>query len=302
MICNKCGQQLLDNQEYCHKCGSKISEAIDAYANTIESKDSEYPYNHYLNVLLIYFIVIYFGVSIIQLILMGLFKNLYDQPIYFDDGIINPICENFVIVWTQISLYSILAVVIISMLIKSVKFDLGSFFRNRKKIIIKALIGLGLMYLVNYACNIVFTLLGLTGASGNQSAIEDILFSSGTVPMVLYMLTIAFAAPIVEELIFRKAMFSYFKKFNYSIKKRIIISGIAFGALHVISTIISLATTGAGIESILIEILYSAPYIGTGFVLGYIYADTDENIVTPTIAHILNNAISCIALLALQKM
>ena len=51
--------------------------------------------------------------------------------------------------------------------------------------------------------------------------------------------------------------------------------------------------------SILSELVYSLPYIGTGFILSFIYAETNENIATPILAHMFNNAMSCIAMFLL---
>ena len=45
---------------------------------------------------------------------------------------------------------------------------------------------------------------------------------------------------------------------------------------------------------IITEILLGIPYCIMGFVLGYIYADSDENFVVPTLVHMFNNAMSVI--------
>ena len=125
------------------------------------------------------------------------------------------------------------------------------------------------------------------------------ILNSGSLELFLYSIVLVVFAPIVEELIFRKSVFQILKKFKFSTTKKIIISGLLFGLLHVLSTIISYIATGADSMTIIIELVYSLPYIGTGFILSYIYAETNENIATPIFAHMFNNAMSCVAIFLL---
>ena len=50
------------------------------------------------------------------------------------------------------------------------------------------------------------------------------------------------------------------------------------------------------------EVLLGIPYIVMGFVLGYIYSESDENVVVPTLVHMFNNGLSVIANLILINM
>lgn len=83
-------------------------------------------------------------------------------------------------------------------------------------------------------------------------------------------------APISEEIIFRKSIDKIFKnKYLY-----ILISGLIFGGLHVISSITSL-----------IDILYLLPYCSLGFVFALLYQKTNNIFFTIT-AHSIHNTLA----------
>lgn len=84
-------------------------------------------------------------------------------------------------------------------------------------------------------------------------------------------------APISEEIIFRKSIDKIFKnKYLY-----ILISGLIFGGLHVISSITSL-----------IDILYLLPYCSLGFVFALLYKNTNNNIFSTITAHAFHNTLA----------
>lgn len=93
-------------------------------------------------------------------------------------------------------------------------------------------------------------------------------------PIYIYISAVLIA-PIVEELIFRRSIRSFFP----TDKIFIIVSGFVFGALHLMT----------GMES-LIDLLYIIPYGVPGMVFAYIYTKTN-NITVPISMHIMHNGI-----------
>jgi len=83
-------------------------------------------------------------------------------------------------------------------------------------------------------------------------------------------------APLTEELIFRKSIRDVIKnKWLY-----IIISGLIFGGLHVVSSIDSL-----------IDLIYLIPYCSLGFVFASLYIKTN-NIYSTIVAHSFHNTLA----------
>lgn len=122
----------------------------------------------------------------------------------------------------------------------------------------------------------IYEAIGIEGQSENQSIIEQAL---STAIMPIGFITVVFLAPILEELIFRKALFGVVeKKYNWSKLTAVIISTIVFSAIHVMS---------------LDNLKYIFQYIPLSFVISYAYAYT-ENIYIPISIHFLNNLLSFI--------
>lgn len=295
MRCNRCKFKVDENQEYCRNCGNYLLG--DSNDN---KRNLEYHPNHYLKVLLIYYAVIYVGVIIPQFILMWLYPVLTGMPLYEGDNLTTH-ANNFINIWMQILIYVALFTITVTMLWKSIKADLIKFKKLAKYTIKLAFIGIAALYISMYVIQLTYNVLNITGSSGNQTAIEDMMFSSGTLPLVLYCIILIIIAPIVEELIFRKSIFSFLKKFNLSKNMKIVISALLFGFLHIFSTVISLLVEGQFSE-IFTEFILSIPYIVMGFIASYTYAESDENVICPLIIHIFNNALSCISILILYFM
>ena len=131
-------------------------------------------------------------------------------------------------------------------------------------------------YLSSFLSNI----FGLVpGEAVNQEVIVSALRSDG---MILMMISAIILGPIVEELIFRKAIFGLIK----SDKMAIFISALVFGLIHL-----------AGEASIQAALVNGISYFVMGFVFGYIYIKNNRNIMVPIAVHILSNLISIIVIL-----
>ena len=115
-----------------------------------------------------------------------------------------------------------------------------------------------------------------TTTSGNEEIIRS-MFSEN--PIYVYLLSV-FMAPFIEELVFRKSL----KKIIPINWLFIIASGLIFGGAHLI-----------GNTSSIIDYFYIIPYGSFGVAFAYIYAKTD-NILVSSSLHFMHNGL----LMALQ--
>lgn len=105
----------------------------------------------------------------------------------------------------------------------------------------------------------------------NEQNVRNLLEVS---PIIAFILT-SVTAPIIEELIFRKAFFDVINnKWTY-----ILTSGIIFGSLHVI---LSFHNS--------LELLYLVPYCSLGISFSYMYYES-KNIYVPISIHAFHNAV-----------
>ena len=128
-------------------------------------------------------------------------------------------------------------------------------------------VGLIVMALFNLTIN----LFSPNEIANNEEAIRSYISAS---PIIMIINT-AIMAPLLEELVFRKSFRCIFKnKYIF-----VLVSGIVFGALHVIFSIDNVY-----------DYLYILPYSSLGIALAYMYYKTD-NICCPIIMHSIHNAI-----------
>ena len=275
-------------------------QIIDINSNnvTTSSIDADYPEQHYLKLILIYFLTMYFASSIFQIVVMSLYKVIFDMPTGSTDanGVIvyTKHFQDFVNLWTQIGVYGMIFAVLVLSLKKVIRADLFRTKGHMKDTFKKAGKGILYVYVASYVSNIILMILQVVDESENQTAIVDMLHSSQTFAVVLYCAILIIVAPIVEELIFRKAMFGYLRKFKFSKNIKILITGLLFGGIHVATAILVMLIEKASFNVIITEVLLGIPYCVMGCVLGYIYVESDENVVVPTLVHMFNNALSVI--------
>jgi len=145
-------------------------------------------------------------------------------------------------------------------------------------------VGIGVIYmfggsiLINIVVMFLSSLLSVPQQiSANQLSINLMLRSP-------YFILMAFSAvilrPIVEELVFRKSFFGLIKNQNYAL----IISSLVFGLIHISTEILS--------GNVGLALISSLPYIGAGFIFGYIYMIHKQNIVIPILVHMAYNLVS----------
>lgn len=232
-------------------------------------------------------LIFLYAYMIIKQIPFDVITNIEDNAEQYEQIIndINPIL--------QFSVYLIAIAGVIPMsykiIIKDIKTTIGKYFGL-------GAMGLGLLYGANLISNILMILLGVEGDSGNQEAIINMM-QPGIPTILMFFATVIFA-PILEELVFRKSIFNLFPKKPYL---ALVVSSVAFGALHVVSTAIGIIPDifngNATYLDFITEFFYIIPYCLMGYALGYTYIKSDKNIVAPIFAHMLNNLLSFIMIL-----
>jgi uncharacterized protein len=149
-----------------------------------------------------------------------------------------------------------------------------------------AIIVIGYLYLIagnlvsNVLSNALSSLLAIDiSASVNQLTIIEALNSNGIVFMLLSAIIMG---PIVEELVFRKAIFGLIP----SDKIALIVSTLAFGTIHLI-----------GEASIREALINGVSYFVMGIIFGIIYLRNNRNVWVPIAVHILSNLIAILGIL-----
>lgn len=124
--------------------------------------------------------------------------------------------------------------------------------------------------------NVIIAMISKGGIAGNQNTINELFEIS---PLYVYFASVIFA-PIVEELVFRKAIRNIIPNGILFV----IVSGLVFGGLHVIGNVTAWY-----------DLLYLIPYSVPGIIFAYILYKTD-NIFVSMGLHFMHNGI----LIALQ--
>lgn len=168
--------------------------------------------------------------------------------------------------------YDVLMIILcISVFYKLLKKDIKLFSSNVSSYFKFILPRIGIMYLVFIVVNLIAIFITNSGTSVNQKLLEAL-------PKLYLIPTAIIYAPIVEEVIFRGVIRRFIKNDIIFI----IVSGILFGVLHVVSE-----------ASILNVVVMSIPYSLLGCFLAYMYVKTN-NILTNITCHALWNSIASI--------
>ena len=183
---------------------------------------------------------------------------------------LNSISNTIKMIYTFIYELFILAVIVF-IYYKDIKKNIVDLKNNHKKYFSENfkywLLALGFTYIANI---ILFVISG--GISTNEEAVRSVFEVN---PLYMFFSALIFA-PVVEELVFRHSFRKIFKTdFIY-----IIISGITFGLLHVVSS----ATT-------FVEFLYFIPYSIPGMAFAYMVFKT-KNVLVPINFHMFHNGLS----------
>ena len=141
-------------------------------------------------------------------------------------------------------------------------------------------VGFGLALLVDYGIGE-----AIHRTSANQSSIEVLIKNGGAVWMFF---AVVIFAPIVEELIYRKAIFEYLKKFPIVLSY--VVSTLLFTFPHMVTTFMDMEYTIAE------KFLLCIPYLLSGVSLCVTYHLCNKNIYASWFFHFVNNLLSFIIL------
>lgn len=162
------------------------------------------------------------------------------------------------------------------------KEHLERFRQNRWAIVKSTLTRYVQMWLVMYGMNLAIILITGLSSSQNQDTVVQQLTQS---PLQIILVTCLFA-PVVEETVFRGAVFTPLRQ-RGSFRTAALVSGFLFGLLHVFTSLLS----GNFSDGIFILVY------GT---MGYLLCAAEEEnqtIVSPLLMHGLNNLISVMLIL-----
>ncbi len=179
----------------------------------------------------------------------------------------------------NVIIYVMLGALIIPMSLKYIKtsYEISSY--NTQITAKRISYGLLIMYLVSFLSSLVSAALS-DATSANQDSINAMI--SSRLGFLSLFIIIGFIGPIVEELIFRRALFQVFKNNTLSI----VISSLSFGLLHM--------TNQGGSAKDFIAVLI--PYVTAGLVFSSLYVKSNRNILVPIACHITNNTLSLLIL------
>lgn len=274
VICNTCGKESEFGTKVCMGCGCPLK------TTTPEMDEIKKDNKMRVRTLLLYFIgymfigafVLTFIVSIIAGVEAGLSGSV--DASYVTELIIKYAYK------FQIFLDVIALIVIVFLSKKMLSFDQ---LKNQKigKIILITFGTAVLFLLVNV---ILGSLIGLVtgGESANQEALAEMMVIA---PFTLVFAAVIFA-PIVEEIVFRGAIFNLVKSKTTNPVFPILISGAIFGIVHVLAGLIG---------GDLLELLHFITYFAMGCGFGFIYHKT-KNIYICIGVHMINNLIAVIML------
>ena len=144
-----------------------------------------------------------------------------------------------------------------------------------KKYIAQMFYGFLMMFAANFLANIILMFFGTTETSNNEVAIRS-MFNANPLNLGILFFSIGIMVPIVEEIIYRKVVFTLIEK-HLKFKLTILISALLFAFMHI---------QGDYIQMI--------PYTAMGIVLGYVYYKSGRNVLVSSGVHMLNNLYSWI--------
>lgn len=225
------------------------------------------------------------GISTEQLI----YGNaLYDEAIY-------KMYENYLTGYLNFVIFAIVFVGLILLYKNSLLEDLKSLKSNPFKVLKLAGLGFVGMYVANFLVSfIILMFFGDDFISTNQSGLNDLFNAGGDIRILLIIFTVIFA-PIVEELLFRKSLFNFFKKNSGA---AIIVSALIFAGIHVLtptlSALIGFITKENEFNLVIQEFLYIIVYLAPAFVLSFVYSMSEKNLLPCILMHMTQNLLSVI--------
>lgn len=183
--------------------------------------------------------------------------------------------------WNNLLSYFVIAIIVIFFGRGYLYEDVLDLKKNKMKNFLYvgyAILGCALLYDFSVLFSYLAGLLSDTNSSANQTSFE-LMIENGYGAIVFF--SVVFLAPICEELVYRKAIFKFFKN-----KKQwylpLIISSLVFALPHMITTK----------EGFLVWVILFISYYVSGLILGLVYHFSNDNIYISVLCHMLNNLLA----------
>jgi membrane protease YdiL (CAAX protease family) len=285
MFCEKCGTYIEDSDvALCHSCSSKILDAEKKHLDYSVLKRS----------IFLYFILFVVG-SLVSGVLSGILYVVFNPDVVIDPNNFPADYVYFVSGISQLLTYILITTVSILVLKSFIKIDWAKTKHQIPKTILYGFIGWVGILLAALAAGYILGFLGIEGDSANQAEIVNLVRSDYGFLMIIVTL---FGAPIVEELIFRKAIIDGLEHTKrYSTPVIILLSSLLFASIHIVAEATSLFSGDSTFEEALLGLAQILPYLFMGIALGIIYKKAKNNVFVPIVAHFFQNAFSMIATL-----
>lgn len=205
---------------------------------------------------------------------------------------------NTTLTWTNFLTYLGSCAVVLPLIGSKLMKDIKRFSGNAKFYLKWWGIGFAMMYASAILANIIINVFSLgleaPGNSENQEAINTLMASGGLNYAIIAIVTVLIA-PILEELIFRKALFGLFKKDTFL---PVIISSILFAGIHVFPAcaqiLLNIFTHDATWLDFHLEFICIFSYLAQAIALSFVYYKTKRNLVPCILIHFTNNLIALI--------
>ncbi|MCM1259456.1 MAG: CPBP family intramembrane metalloprotease [Prevotella sp.] len=205
---------------------------------------------------------------------------------------------NTTLTWTNFLTYLGSCAVVLPLVGPKLIKDMKRFSGNAKFYLKWWGIGFAMMYgaaiLANIITNIFSLGLEAPGNSENQEAINTLMASGGLNYAIIAIVTVLIA-PVLEELIFRKALFGLFKKDTFL---PVIISSILFAGIHVFPAcaqiLLNIVTHDATWLDFHLEFICIFSYLAQAIALSFVYYKTKRNLIPCILIHFTNNLIALI--------
>lgn len=281
--CKYCGQINDSDNNFCIRCGINIKNQI--VTDTQENPNDSDPFylenkqnkTKYILSIALYFFFFYIFSGFIQFLFTTIWlaikhidydtlnssKTLYNE--YLTDAL----------AWTNFLTYVGACGTLIPILFPIIKKDLKNFAQNQGFYWKWTGLGILIMYGGIIIASIIVSILTFWidsgGTSENQEVINTIM-KSGGLNLVLISVMTVILAPILEELIFRKALFGFFK---HNTIKAVIITSIIFASIHVVpaclTIMLEIIAKNARWIDLYTEFVYIFSYLGQAFAISYVY-------------------------------
>ncbi len=135
-------------------------------------------------------------------------------------------------------------------------------------------------FIVMYVSNLIITLLLPKAVAGNEETVRSLITASPWISLI----STGFFAPFIEEITFRKA----FRNMISNDKLFIWLSGLIFGALHIVFSFSSIY-----------DIAYLIPYCSLGISFGYMYVKT-KTVFTSIAMHTAHNFFATLVIISMM--